>query len=728
MRERTGLEHELNQLGLERAREVANGYSRAPEIERETLEEQARCKERLETFRKGLAQPVREALDARKWEDAVRLAILHNGIRDKYNLANMIYLEQHGPARGYCKIKKGDQVSIKNYNDILYNLVIPRIKNITGRQLPQELVVTADVLNIRASPSLQGNIIGSLRKGQIVSWLESSNDGQWYKVRKDNLTGWSFHKYMTAKSTQQQEPNTANTTRGGAGVLLADTSSSNKSSPIPPPAAPVQPALPPRTPGGRPSFVPAVEWDQETWKKYIQQHQLFDALYADERNTAISRELHPLNRFWNIFTWFKPFTFGSQIYENAIALSGQQDFPNPLIDASLALPEKPVSKKPVFADEDDQKKFDAISKYRIFVPTRLSDDFNSFWSFAEKPKAKISLFFGVELEINSFGLRKFFDNTSSVLITIPSIYAARGIGITTQMIRQLLDASGLKGIDFSVEVMAGYSGGYRGLNGTIINNIVELKNLKRLIYLDAFYNHDDTPLPKSSHPFYKKNTLWAIETALSKSPNAELFIYGYTMSGTPRLTKFKKGAPPPPPSVPIDAFLKKRFPSRVKHFIDLEYDPRIVDELGNNKLESICLARLIQSGIDESFQREEIALLVRGKDDEREQIAKNILALVDLLPERGSLGTWGRSGFIDLFKWVTASPQKDAISQFPADKAFELVWEFKLLGRWTRRTKLEKPSVVKTLMANNVPTLIWPRYWLRHVDFVQEISKECLLP
>jgi len=222
--------------------------------------------------------------------------------------------------------------------------------------------------------------------------------------------------------------------------------------------------------------------------------------------------------------------------------------------------------------------------------------------------------------------------------------------------------------------------------------------------------------------------LWAIDTALSKSPNAELFIYAYTMTGTPRATKFKKGAPPPALKVPINAFFKEHFPSRVKHFIDLEFDPGIVDEFGNNKLESICLARLIQSGIDESFEREEIALLVQGKDkNESEQIAKNILALVDLLPERGSLGTWGRSGFIDLFNWVLTSPQKDAISQFPADKAFELVFEFILLGIWTLKTSSE-PKIVNELIANNVPNKLVPGYWLRHRDFVQEISKECLLP
>jgi hypothetical protein len=504
------------------------------------------------------------------------------------------------------------------------------------------------------------------------------------------------------------------------GVLYADKGTPISPKLPAPPAAPVPPAAPssPQTPSGGPTFVAAEAWDELTESQRIA-HELFDAFYTDERNIAISRKLHPIKRFWNIFTDFK----GPQKYQNPIALSVFQNFPNPLIDISLVLPEKLVH-------VPQKGVSNALSICRIFVPTRLSHDFNSSSSPDKKPKVKVALFFGVEVEINSFGLRKFFNNTSSVLITIAPVPRSInwGVGITTQMIKQLLDASGLKGIDFSVEVMAAYSGAYRGLNETIINDLVELKDLKRLIYLDAFYNHDDAPLPKSSHPFYKKNTLWAIDTALSKSPNVELFIYGYTITGTPRLTKFKRGAPPPPLKVPIDKFFKDRFPSRVKHFIDLEFDPRIVDEFGNNKLECICLARLIQSGINESFERDDMALEVSGKDkDEREQIAKNILALVDLLPERGSLGTWGRPGFIDLFKWVTASPQKDAISQFPADKAFELVANFNLLGIWTLTTS-SKPNVVKSLIDNNVPQKLVPGYWLRHVDFVQEICKECLLP
>jgi len=125
----------------------------------------------------------------------------------------------------------------------------------------------------------------------------------------------------------------------------------------------------PRPPAAGSSFVPA-EWNTEN-AKYKWEHELFDAFYTDERDAAISRELHPINRFWNMFTAHKHFSFGPQKYENAIALSGQQDFPNPLIDANLVLPEKaadPDAKNLVVTDPDLKKMLDVTNKYRIFVP------------------------------------------------------------------------------------------------------------------------------------------------------------------------------------------------------------------------------------------------------------------------------------------------------------------------------------------------------------------------
>jgi hypothetical protein len=469
-----------------------------------------------------------------------------------------------------------------------------------------------------------------------------------------------------------------------------------------PPAAPNPPA-PPKIAAAKPPFDGA----NVKGKKTIFEHELFDAFYEDERNTIMKRELHPIKCFWNMFTAFNPYRGDDKRYDytDAIAITWWKDFPNPLLDNKLAsiLPETFASLPP-WKNAQIKEEFEAEQRYYIYVPRELSDDFRSK---AKKPKAKISLFFGVETEINSFGLRKyFFKSTDSVLITITG--GVWGIGITAQMIRELLDTTSVKGIEFSVEVMAGYSAAYRSLNETVINKLVDMKNLKRLIYLDALYNHDDFPLPDKTHPFFKKNTLWAIDTALNESADAELFIYAYSVSGTERVNRFKKGAAPPRPKVPIDDFMKQRFPNRIMHFIDLEYDPRLRAEK-IHKFESICLARLIQSGIDESFE---------SKD-----VPADILALVKLLPDRGGLGTWGRAGFSDLFAWVVA--QKGVIDKFPADQAFKFVEKFNLLGGWTRTTSVGSK---KFLIANGVPEKLVPGYALRHVDFVQEICKECLLP
>jgi hypothetical protein len=486
--------------------------------------------------------------------------------------------------------------------------------------------------------------------------------------------------------------------------------------PPPPPGAPVPPVAPlppapplqPKAAAAKPPFVPA----DVDGKKELFYHELFDAFYADERNTVMPRELHPIRCFWNMFTGFNNFRgFGKAYgYNDAVAITWWKDFPNPLLDTKLAsiLPEKFATLP--WKDVKTKDEFEGEQRYYIYVPPGLSERFKSRPK-PKKPKAQISLFFGVEAEINSFGLRRyFFNSATSVLITITG--GAWGIGITTQMIRELLDAAGLNGIDFSVEVMAGYSAAYRSLNETVINKLVDLNKVKRLIYLDAFYSHDDFPLAEKTHPFYKKNTLWAIDTVFKESVDAELLIYAYSVTGTERATRFKKGAPPPRPKVPVYDFLKVRFAKRIMHFIDLEYDPRIRDDAGNNKFESICLARLIKSGIDESFERKDIPV--------------DILQLVDLLPdERGALGTWGRTGYMDLFAWVAAGPQKDAISKFPADTAFKVVDKFNLLGGWTRTTS---PDSRKFLITNGVPEKLVPGYILRHVDFVQEICKECLLP
>lgn len=64
----------------------------------------------------------------------------------------------------------------------------------------KKLTVTADALNLRSKPSLQGEVIDVLNKGDVVEWMESSGDDYWRKIKFGANTGWASHKYLTPES------------------------------------------------------------------------------------------------------------------------------------------------------------------------------------------------------------------------------------------------------------------------------------------------------------------------------------------------------------------------------------------------------------------------------------------------------------------------------------------------------------------------------------------------
>jgi len=449
--------------------------------------------------------------------------------------------------------------------------------------------------------------------------------------------------------------------------------------PAPSPPAPPVPPPAPAASGAAPVFV-AADHDRDI---------LFDAFYLDERNTTIAKSSHPAKSFYNLFTGFS----GAPSWSTAVAMTSSKMFTNPLRDPTIATVLLQDFKDLKTNSTSTKLHFEEARSYYVFAPVTLRDAYKAKAKAKpeDRPKAKVALFFGVEPEINLFGLRKFFAATSEcVLITIPGVESgwsgygrAWGIGITTAMIRELLEAAGLKDIVFTVETMAGYSTGYRGMNETVINKIVDLTTIKRMVYLDAFYHHGDFPLAPRSSTYFKKNTIWAVETALGASTNAQLLIYGYTTGGTPR--KDSKGTLKGPFAPPA-----KTFASRMR-LIDLEFKQGGMPAIAA-QLENICLARMIRGGIDDYF--------------ERKDVRADILALIDLLPDRGAFGTFGRTGFIDLYTWITGAPQKAALAGFPHDKAFAMVKRFGLLAGWTASGSYE----------------------FRHRDFVQEIGKECLLP
>lgn len=369
---------------------------------------------------------------------------------------------------------------------------------------------------------------------------------------------------------------------------------------------------------------------------------------------------------------------------------GDDSFDNPLNDVAQATVLLQTNPSGTTAAEFGKRR-----KYYIFVPSKLATAFKNAPS-GSKPKAKISLFFGVGPEMFLFKLRQFFqDSEGGVLITIPGVEGGWpgistpfGYGISTNIIKALLRSAGFDGMEFAIDVVAAYSTGYRGVNLTVINQLVDLTKLKRLIYLDAWYHHDDHP-KMASGSYIGKNTKLSIDTAFQENPEVDLIIYAFTHpGGVPRSNPSQTNQNVPnPPKEPVQPLITQ-YGSHV-HFIDFEFKfgtkPPIDDAL-----EKICLARLIQFGIDSKFPESSLSSAIKG--------------LVDILPGRGSLGTLGRAGYTDLYDWVVthASP----IAAFSIPSAMNVVTTNSLLDDWTTSS----------------------HYEMRHRMFVIELGKEPLLP
>lgn len=71
------------------------------------------------------------------------------------------------------------------------------LARVVGQPIPgSKLVVNANSLNVRVTPSLQGSIIGALLSGEEVDWLETSQDEYWARVRSSTLSGWVSRRFV----------------------------------------------------------------------------------------------------------------------------------------------------------------------------------------------------------------------------------------------------------------------------------------------------------------------------------------------------------------------------------------------------------------------------------------------------------------------------------------------------------------------------------------------------
>ncbi len=85
---------------------------------------------------------------------------------------------------------------------------------------PEEMVVTANALNLRETPDVNGRKVATLPRGTVVQYLEAYKDneyvqadtldpksayGAWLKVRYRNQTGYAFSAYLTGTYVLEYE-------------------------------------------------------------------------------------------------------------------------------------------------------------------------------------------------------------------------------------------------------------------------------------------------------------------------------------------------------------------------------------------------------------------------------------------------------------------------------------------------------------------------------------------
>ncbi len=177
---------------------------------------------------------------------------------------------------------------------------------------------------------------------------------------------------------------------------------------------------------------------------------------------------------------------------------------------------------------------------KLTPTTDLRD--NYWFYFSDKVKAaadaaaqtdtpmtiKLTLLFCVWDQINRAGVRQWFSGSSdSAIITIPGSEDTPrwGWGINPTMIKSLFTKAGLNA-DFSIRVIAGYSTGYRGMQGSVTNGAIPFDDVQRVIFYDCLYKADDYAAGFRTQD--------AVNLVFGNNPMAKIIIYEVTEGGTKR--------------------------------------------------------------------------------------------------------------------------------------------------------------------------------------------------
>jgi hypothetical protein len=331
----------------------------------------------------------------------------------------------------------------------------------------------------------------------------------------------------------------------------------------------------------------------------------------------------------------------SKLHENKFATVGKNHIfqrPNPLLDPLIA--NTPELDARELAEVRRSSTTAHLTQYHMYAPSSFGGN-----------RAVVTLLYGTGSEIQRHGLRLMLDGWQTrVLVSISgredglgSVKHPWGGGITASIIKDLFAGIGFPDMNFTIDIIACFSTGYRGMIGSINNfawepSSLDLRGVKRIVILDALYKGDE-PAPGDNY----KRALVAMDSVTNGK--ALLIVYDVTAGGTPWQNGDTRVS---------QSLLQSTYKDRYLHL-------RLQTPSATANLFALCYARMFHAAVEDGY-----FLLA-----DLPQALRNLIA--SGLPERNTVNSmvWRiafqvqRSGKITLDQWAGLHP--DDVQKVQAD-------------------------------------------------------------
>lgn len=351
------------------------------------------------------------------------------------------------------------------------------------------------------------------------------------------------------------------------------------------------------------------------------------------------------------------------------------------------------------------------SRYRIFVPQAVASTVaEAKRRRAPRPRINLTILWGVGTEIRAHGLRAMFEHAKqTVLINVPGREGgwtdlpngtdgrtglpAWGIGISRtgtataapeDQIRKIIDHAGLDYAEPSIRILAAYSTGFKGLVGSLNNDLLPLDDLVRVIFFDCLYRADEPRLPQGvtaprplpeernsgpdeldlipdpdrpctprerNHMGSPFNTRRALDKVLARRPRADIIAYSVTLAGSPVYLRPSTADPVQhTASVPSRGLVELRaVPECLRAVPPVPRERREAALRVNNALTALIFTRYLKTGVQDRFFTEA-------------QVPRAFVELFPQLPPRGGIAstefTSRARGVMPLTSWHRANENR----------------------------------------------------------------------